>query len=111
MNFLTNNKEGRILGLIGLATRVGRISLGEEKVYKDIKNNNSHLIILSSDASENTSKKALDKCKFYSKKLIVFSDRFSLGRYTGKEFSVLISVNDKNFSERILQLYCEMNIN
>lgn len=100
-----------MLGLIGLATRAGKIVSGEEKVYLDLKNNNSHLIILSSDASQNTSKKAFDKCSFYNKKLIVFSDRYSLGRYTGKEFSVLLSVCDKNFSEQILKLYYEMNTN
>ena len=97
----------RILSFIGLAKRANMILSGEEKVLSSIKNDKAHLIILSEDASERTAKTIKDKCKFYNKNLIIFSDRFSLGKFTKKEYAVTLSVTDKNFADKILKLYTE----
>ncbi len=78
---------------------------GEEKVLSAIKSDKAHLVILSGDASERTSKTITDKCNFYKKNLIIFSDRFSLGKFTKKQYAVTIAVTDKNFANRILGLY------
>lgn len=50
------NKE-KILQLLGLATRARKVVTGEELVIKEIQKGNAKLVILSSDASQNSRKK------------------------------------------------------
>ena len=98
------SNENKILSFIGLAKRAGKIVSGEEKVISSLKTTECALVILSEDASENTKKKISDKCSFYKKDLLIFSDRFSLGKYTKKDYAVVLSVTDEGFSGRIKQL-------
>lgn len=99
------NNEEKILGLIGLCKRASKLTSGEQSVLENLRNFSSALVIISSDASENTSKKFKDKCKTYHTPHIFFSDRYTLGKYVKKEYAVVLSVNDKNFTNRILELY------
>lgn len=47
----------QFLQLLGLAARARKVVSGEELVVKEIRNNNAKLVILASDASNNSSKK------------------------------------------------------
>ena len=105
MNLLKNNNSERILSFIGLAKRAGKITTGEAKTVDSIRTANCELVILASDASQNTSKKISDKCKFYNKKLIVFSDKDNLGKYTKNDYAVVVSITDKGFADKITELY------
>lgn len=96
--------ENKILSFIGLAKRAGKISSGEAKVLEDIKTSKTFLVVISSDASENTEKKLTDKCKSYKKPFIIFSDRETLGKYSKKDYAVALSVTDKNFANQIKKL-------
>lgn len=105
VKILINSNADRILSFIGLAKRANMVLTGEEKVLSAIKSDKAHLVILSGDASERTAKTITDKCKFYKKNLIIFSDRFSLGKFTKKQYAVTLAVTDKNFADKITELY------
>lgn len=102
---MIKSNTDRILSFIGLAKRANMVLSGEEKVLSAIKNGKAHLIILSGDASDRTLKTIKDKCDFYNKNLIIFSDRFSLGKFTKNQYAVTLAVTDKNFADRIFELY------
>ncbi|HEN0238972.1 TPA: ribosomal L7Ae/L30e/S12e/Gadd45 family protein, partial [Streptococcus agalactiae] len=55
-----NNSE-KVLNLIGLAQRAGRLITGEELVIKAIQNQQVSLIFLANDAGPNLTKKVTDK--------------------------------------------------
>lgn len=101
------NNEEKILNMIGLCKRAGKLITGESAVLESIRGKNSQLVIIAGDASLKTMKKFTDKCKSFERNFIIFSDRFCLGRYTNRQYTVTISVNDKNFAKRILDLFCE----
>lgn len=55
----------KILGLIGLSAKAGKISFGADSVENDIKKKKVSLIIIAEDASERTKDKFKTLCKNY----------------------------------------------
>lgn len=94
--------ENKWLSLLGLATRARKVITGEELVIKEVRRKRIYVILLSSDASENTKKKILDKCAYYNVPARIVSDRRTLGRAVGKDERVVIGITDKGFAQKII---------
>ena len=92
----------KILGVIGLAKRAGKVTSGEFLCEKAIKSGQSRLIIIASDISENAKKSVVNTCRHYGVEYIEFSSSAELGRAIGAESRMIISVNDNNFKNAIL---------
>jgi ribosomal protein L7Ae-like RNA K-turn-binding protein len=92
------------ISLVGLANRAGKIISGEELSVKEIRNGKAKLILLSADASVNTSKKITDKCKSYHVPIKIVENRETLGHAIGKEARVVISILDEGFAKKIMTL-------
>ena len=60
------NSDEKKLQLLGLALRAGRLISGEELTIRSIQKNEAKLVIVASDASENTREKMKNKCQFYN---------------------------------------------
>lgn len=99
----------RVLSMLGLAKRAGKISTGAFICSKSIKQGRAKLVILAGDASANTKKSINDSCKYYKVKIIEMSDMAALGHATGGGERAVISVEDNNFAKAILDRYilCE----
>lgn len=101
-------EQQQVLQLLGLAVGARKLITGEELVVKEIKKN-AKLVIISSDASDNTMKKIQDKCKFYNVELHVFGTRYDLGHATGKETRVVLAITDDGFAKKLSGLLNEIN--
>ncbi|MDQ0427765.1 MULTISPECIES: YlxQ family RNA-binding protein [Caryophanaceae] len=99
----------KILQLLGLATRARMTISGEEMTVNEVRKGKAKLVIVSEDASDNTSKKLHDKCKSYGVDVHVFASRFELGHAIGKEERVVIAITDKGFAKKITSLFEEIN--
>ena len=86
----------KVLSLIGLAMKAGRCTSGEMMTENETKAGNAKLVIVASDASENTKKKFRDMCKFYR-------DKDTLGHAMGKEFRASLAILDEGFADGILK--------
>lgn len=53
----------KVISLLGLAERAGKIASGEFAAEKAVKTGKARLIIVAEDASDNTKKKFSDMCK------------------------------------------------
>ena len=95
----------RLLNMIGLARRAGKVSTGAFVCEKMIKSRRARLVILACDASENTKKAVTDSCRFYNIRVIEISDMESLGHITGGGDRAVVSVNDNNFAKAISDIY------
>ena len=93
-----------LMRIIGLATRAGKIEVGEGKTEDRIKNKKSKLVIVSLDASDNTVKKFESLCKRNGIPIIRTGERDVLGKYTGRETAVVLTVSDEGFANRIKEL-------
>ena len=100
-----NNK---ILSLLGLATRSGNLVSGEYMTEKAVKGGREFLVIVSSEASENTKKKFTNMCSFYKVPLYFYGAMEELGHCMGKAFRASVAVTDEGFAKGIREkLECE----
>ncbi len=94
-----NNK---LLGMIGLAKRAGRVQTGEDICSRAVRNRRSRLVIVACDAADNTKKSITDTCKHYNVRCIEAATKAELGNCTGADSRAVVSVNDDNFAKAIL---------
>ena len=94
-------KRDKILSLIGLATKAGRCISGETMTESETKSGKAKLVIVASDASENTKKKFQDMCKFYKVPICIYGDKDTLGHAMGKEFRASLAILDEGFADGI----------
>ncbi|WP_416151823.1 YlxQ family RNA-binding protein [Salipaludibacillus sp. HK11] len=90
--------------LLGLMQRARQLITGEELVVKAIQSKKAHLVIIASDASENTMKKMTDKCSYYNIPYVVLEDRFVIGQAIGKAERVTVAILDKGFANKFNSL-------
>lgn len=96
------NKE-KFFGMLGLAARARRISAGEGAVLDSIRSGKARLVVLSQDASENTRKRFENSCEHYNTMLVFAEEREALGKSIGREFAVVVSVNDDGFAKSLMK--------
>lgn len=95
-----NNK---VLSLLGLATKAGRVASGEFSTEKSVKTGKGFLVLVADDASQNTKKKFQNMCDFYEVPIYFIADKEELGRFCGKEFRASLAVQDENFAKAMLK--------
>lgn len=62
----------------------------------------AHLVIVASDASDNTKKHFSDMCAYRKVPYAEYADKTSLGHAIGKEFRASLAVTDENLAKLIL---------
>ncbi|MCM2533423.1 YlxQ family RNA-binding protein [Neobacillus pocheonensis] len=97
-------KSTQWMSLLGLANRARKIISGEELTVKQIQSGKAKLILLSADASANTTKKITDKCKSYEIPFKMVENRHLLGQAIGKEARVVVAVLDDGFARKLVTL-------
>ncbi|MDN3014751.1 YlxQ family RNA-binding protein [Paenibacillus sp. BSR1-1] len=96
--------QNQWMSLLGLANRARKIISGEELSVKEIRSGKAKLILLSADASQNTTKKITDKCNSYEVPYKLVENRFLLGQAIGKEARVVVAVMDDGFAKKLVTL-------
>ncbi len=99
------DNEQKLLGLLGVAMRAGRIHSGEFAAEKLIQSGKASCVIVARDASANTKSKFRSKCEFYGVPFAEFSTKEKLGHALGKEIRSSIALEDPGFAEAFLKRY------
>lgn len=90
--------------MLGLAVKAGGAVFGEGAVKDSLKAHSAKLVLVSSDASDNTKKKFFNSCDFYTAPYFEFGDKYSLGKATGKGFAVVIAVTNDGIAKKLIEL-------
>ncbi len=98
--------EKKLLQLLGLALRAGKLASGEFATENAIKEGKAYLVIVAEDASDNTRKLFTDKCSYYKVPIRTAGQKESLGRALGKAERASIAVLEEGFARKIMEL-CE----
>lgn len=98
------NQSDRALSFLGLAARARKIISGEEMVVKGIQQGKVQLVIVATDASDNTKKKLRDKSSYYEVPFFERFEREALGHSIGKEARVVLGITDLGFSKQLEKL-------
>lgn len=96
-----NETEKKILSLVGLATKAGKIASGEFQTEAAIKDRTAKIVLIAEDASENTKKLFLDKSSFYGIPSYFIGTKETLGRAIGKEYRAVLAVSEEGLADAI----------
>ena len=94
----------KILSMIGLAAKAGRLRGGDFAVKDSVRNGKSFLVIIAADASENTKKVLSDKCRSYNVPFLFYGTKEELGLHSGRSLTAGLSVEDRGFAGAIRKL-------
>ncbi len=94
-------KGNKVLSLLGLAKKAGRVASGEFSTETAVKTGKACLVLVSREASENTKKKFRNMCDYYRVPMAVYGDKEELGNCIGQEYRASLAVTDPGFSEAI----------
>ena len=91
-------------GLIGLATRAGKIVFGTEAVLKEIEKSKVKLIIIATDASERTKMKFKKICEQEKIPIYEILNIEEISKTIGQCNKAIIGIKDTNFSNEIIKI-------
>ncbi len=93
----------RILSLLGLAARGRNLVSGEFSTEKAVKEGKAALVIVSSQASDNTKKMFTNMCSFYHTPIYFYGEKEALGHAVGKEMRASVAVTDAGLAASIIK--------
>lgn len=94
-------QKDKILSMLGLATKAGKIASGEFSTEKAVKSGSAFLVIVSEEASENTKKMFHNMCSFYQVPIYLYASKEELGNAIGKRFRASLAVLDEGFAKSL----------
>ncbi|HBN39044.1 MAG TPA: 50S ribosomal protein L7ae [Ruminococcaceae bacterium] len=101
-----NKSKEKALSMLGLARRAGKLSMGHDMAEQALLKNKAQLLLFCSDASQrliNEFNKTIEKHRINTR--VIITD-FTMGEihFALGYKAAVFTVNDKNFSNRIIQL-------
>lgn len=93
----------KILSLMGLCRRAGKLSAGHDMVMQSVRNEKAQAVILTSDASPRH-RRELEAADFKKPVIALDCDMNAAGAATGKR-SCIFSVEDSGFARQIQKIY------
>ena len=94
----------KLLGLIGLCARAGRLVSGEDASEKLIRSGKACLAFIDEKASANARKAMTNACATYGVELISLPEG-ELGRISGKPGRMAAATADKGFADSMINIY------
>ena len=92
-------EDGKIKGLLSMAQRAGQVVSGDFAAQKALATGKVKLILLATDAAEDTKKMYTRLAARHEVKLCECLTKEELGRCLGKEYRAVAVLLDRGFSE------------
>ena len=97
-------EQDKVLRLLGLATKAGKIAFGLTSVTETINKNKAELVIVAGDASDRTKRNIIDISKQKNVQVRIYSSIEAISRSIGKDNKAVICIKDINFSNEMLKI-------
>ncbi|MCR4806774.1 MAG: ribosomal L7Ae/L30e/S12e/Gadd45 family protein [Lachnospiraceae bacterium] len=97
-------KRDKVLQMLGMATRAGTVASGGFMTETSVKGGKACLVVVATDASDNTKKDFKDMCDHYNVPIRFYSNMEDLGHCIGKEFRASLAVTNEGLADKILGL-------
>ena len=96
--------------MLSLSAKAGKAVSGETSVEKAVRAGKAHIVIVSSDASDNTKKKFRNKCSFYEIPIYIYGTKESLAHAIGKDVRSSVAVTDRGLAGQIIKKLNELDV-
>ena len=97
--------KDRLLGMLGLAVRAGKVSFGAFMTEKAVAEGKASLVIIAKDCGNSNLRKMENACRAGGVHYISYADKAALSGAVGKKDVPAVGVCDKNFAEAIVKIY------
>ena len=97
----------KIYGMLGIATKAGKIVSGFDSIQEAVKKKQVSLIIVAKDTSEKTQKEMRFTCEKYGIPLVVFGNIEGNSHAIGKRNRAIIAICDSGLAKKFLELINE----
>jgi len=94
----------RLLSMIALARKAGKLVAGEETCEKTIRGGTAHLVHVTNDASANTQKKFRNKSNYYDVPIYSLFSKEEISRHIGLHNRATFVITDENFARKIIEI-------
>lgn len=94
----------KILSMIGMAYKAGKIISGEDPVRKVIRHKSAKLLIIAEDASDNTKKRFINSATYYHVPYYIYLTKEELSNSLGQKLRSVVSVIDEGFANHLISL-------
>ncbi len=94
-------KPDKVLSMLSIAAKSGSVASGEFSTEKAVKEGKAYLVIVASDASENTQKMFSNMTEFYQVPMYLYGNKETLGHFVGKEFRASLAVTNEGLARSI----------
>ena len=101
--------RNKVLGLLGLAEKAGKVRSGEFSTEKAVKSGKAGLVIVSEESSDNTKKKFRNMCEYYKVPFYLYGTKAELGAAMGKEFRASLAITDTGLANAVRKYLPEEN--
>lgn len=101
---MSQTETDRILKLLGLAKRAGRLKSGSFQTEETIKSGKAVLVLITEDSSDASKKGWMDMCEYYGVKYVMFGNKEELGHALGMEYRAVATLTDQGFADKIISL-------
>lgn len=98
--------QNKVLGLIGLSAKAGKIEYGADAVEESIKRKKAKLVIVAEDAADRTKENFKFLCNKLNILYVVFGEKEKISKAIGKDNKAVIAIKDKNLSNEIYKIIC-----
>lgn len=90
--------DNKNVSILSLCQKAGFLKSGEFSCEKALQQKVAKLVIIASDASDNTKKKFVNKAFFYEVPSIVYGTKDELSSTIGKQNRATLIITDENFA-------------
>lgn len=94
-------RPDKVLSMLGIAAKSGSVVSGEFSTEKAVKDGRAYLVIVATDASDNTQKMFTNMTDFYEVPMYLYGDKETLGHFIGKEFRASLAVTNEGLAHSI----------
>ncbi len=98
------NNFQKLYGIIGLATKAGKLTAGTEACLEGIEKRNIKLVLIATDASERTKKLINEKCKQFNVVVYEILSIEEISNAIGKQNKAIIGIKENGFAEQIKKI-------
>lgn len=96
--------DNRIYQMLSLCQKAGKLVTGEFATKEAVLSKTAHLVIVATDASNNTKKLFNDKTSYRSIPCVTWGTKEAIGDRVGKNPRAVIAIVDENFAKKIEEL-------
>ena len=100
----------KLVSMISLAMRAGKVITGEDGCLKAVQSGKAHLVLVATDASNNTRKKFADKSGYYGVPCYCYFSKSEVEAAIGKPNRATIAIADEGFAGQMQNLLSNMNV-